>query len=382
MTCAEIIAIGTELLLGEIVDTNTSVIAKEFNKIGIDIHQTSVIGDNRSRIAGLIRQALNRANIIITTGGLGPTVDDPTRIAVAEAFDKDLIFHEDLWDQIRSRFRAFNKIPTENNKKQAFIPEGAIPIENTVGTAPAFLISENKKSVICLPGVPAEMVFLLRERVVPLLIEMYHLNSTITSRIIHTAGIGESTIDDLICELENLENPSVGITAKPGQVDIRITAKARNETLAKEMINPIENLVMEKIGSSVYGFDEDELQKVVSKMAENLDLKISLIHNTDNHDLISNLYRLGIFHEITKFQTNTQKENELNDSLYNNLQNPEMIVQMRIFSKKRQDIKVKIFHLGKSHTRNLRFGGYTTLFNTWIENNLLNFIREVIIQGR
>ena len=146
MPSAEIIAIGTELLLGEISDINTAFIAKALNQIGIDIYRTSIVGDNQSRITDLIKHSIKRAQIVITTGGLGPTVDDPTRQAVADVYGEKLIFHEHLWEQIQSRFRAFNRIPTANNKRQAFIPQNAIPIENPVGTAPAFYIYEK----VCL----------------------------------------------------------------------------------------------------------------------------------------------------------------------------------------------------------------------------------------
>jgi len=173
MPSAEIIAIGTELLLGEISDTNTAFIAKALNYIGIDIYHTSMVGDNQARITEQIKQSIKHAEIVITTGGLGPTVDDPTRQAVADVYGEKLIFHEHLWEQIQSRFKAFNRIPTDNNKKQAFIPQNAVPIENPVGTAPAFYISEKNKTIICLPGVPTEMEYLLNNNIIHLLKKTY-----------------------------------------------------------------------------------------------------------------------------------------------------------------------------------------------------------------
>jgi molybdenum cofactor synthesis domain-containing protein len=157
MPVAEVITIGTELLLGVIQDTNTSFIAKTLNSAGIDIFHASMIGDNEERIALEIRAALKRADIIITTGGLGPTIDDPTRDAVALAFNRRTEFKPELWDQILARFKAYGRTPTENNKRQAFIPEGAVAIPNPVGTAPAFYIEENHKILFSLPGVPSEM---------------------------------------------------------------------------------------------------------------------------------------------------------------------------------------------------------------------------------
>ena len=140
MTTAEIITIGTELLLGETTDTNTRFIARLLRSLGVDLYRTQTIGDNVGRIAETVRLALTRADIVITTGGLGPTVDDPTRQAIAEACDAPLEFHPELWEQITARIARYGRIPTENQKRQAYIPKGAIVIENPVGTAPAFIV--------------------------------------------------------------------------------------------------------------------------------------------------------------------------------------------------------------------------------------------------
>src|SRR5512135_2170348 len=139
MPAAEIIAIGTELLLGEIQDTNTRYLARLLRDYGVDLYRTTIVGDNVDRIAHAIRESLSRCQIIITTGGLGPTVDDPTRQAVAMAAGTELEFQPQLWDQIQDRFERFGRNPTENNRRQAYIPRGAIAMENPVGTAPAFI---------------------------------------------------------------------------------------------------------------------------------------------------------------------------------------------------------------------------------------------------
>ena len=241
MPVAEVITIGTELLLGVIQDTNTSFIAKTIhNSAGIDIFHASMIGDNEERIALEIRAALKRADIIITTGGLGPTIDDPTRDAVALAFNRKTEFKQDLWEQILTRFKAYGRNPTENNKRQAFIPEGAVAISNPVGTAPAFYIEENQKILFSLPGVPSEMKTLLNSDVLPIIKSKFPIESAILLSTIHTAGIGESSVDELVSDLEKMNNPTVGLAAHPGQVDIRITAKANTRELAHELITPIE----------------------------------------------------------------------------------------------------------------------------------------------
>src|SRR5882724_5253624 len=160
---AEIIAIGTEILLGEITDTNSVFIARLLRDLGINLYFMTSVGDNEKRIADSIRIALGRAQIVITCGGLGPTIDDMTRQAVADATDRGLTFHQDLLDQIAERFKGFRSQMTENNKRQAYVPDNAIIIENPVGTAPSFVVEQGDKVVISLPGVPREMKFLMNE---------------------------------------------------------------------------------------------------------------------------------------------------------------------------------------------------------------------------
>ena len=382
MPSAEIIAIGTELLLGEISDTNTAFIAKALNHIGIDIYRTSIVGDNQARITNQINQSIKRAEIVITTGGLGPTVDDPTRQAVADVYGKKLVFHEHLWEQIQSRFRGFNRIPTNNNKKQAFIPQNAIPIENPVGTAPAFYISEKSKTIISLPGVPAEMEYLLNNEIIHLLIKTYNLKSTTISRIIHTAGIGESSIDNLISDLEKLNNPSVGITAKPGQVDIRITAKACNQFQARKLIDPIEKKILKIIGGNVFGFDQDTLQSAVSCLVEKEKINIILYHRTKRANLVSRIKDWGIFKEFKQLPCDSKEKIETDYLLCHNSGNPVMAIFLKEYSDSKLGFRLKIVYDHIVNEKELCFGGHNVLFSTWVENNLLNSVREVIIRKR
>ena len=166
---AEIIAIGTELLLGEIVDTNTSVIARALRSIGIDLYRTAIVGDNPDRIAQAVREAAARSDAVITTGGLGPTVDDASRQGIALAVGLPTEFRPELWEQIQERFARYGRTPTENNRQQAMIPAGALAVENPVGTAPAFIVETPTSAVISLPGVPGEMSYLLETAVLPYL---------------------------------------------------------------------------------------------------------------------------------------------------------------------------------------------------------------------
>lgn len=260
MPVAEIITIGTEILLGEIVDTNARHIARALRDAGVDLYHKTSVGDNSGRIAAAIRQAMHRSDIIITTGGLGPTVDDPTRQAVALAIGVETEYRPELWEQITARFRRFGRQPTENNRRQAFIPKGAIPVENPVGTAPAFIVETPHTVIIALPGVPREMEHLVQAQVLPYLRRRFNLHGIIKARLLHTAGVGESQIDDLISDLEELSNPSVGLAAHSGQVDVRITAKAASEAQADDMIAQVEQLLRQRLGNWIYGADEQTLE--------------------------------------------------------------------------------------------------------------------------
>jgi len=276
MPSAEIITIGTEILLGEIVDTNSAWLARKLRDLNVDVFRTSTVGDNAARIAEVIRETMQRAEIIITTGGLGPTIDDPTREAVALAFGVETVFLPELWEQIIERMQRFGRVPTENQKRQAYIPTGATAIKNAVGTAPAFLMEyrrphplpplpksgEGLGVLISLPGVPREMEYLSENEVFPYLRRRYGLTGTIKARVLHTAGMGESVIDEKIGEFELLANPTVGLAAHYGVVDIRITAKAESEAKADQLIAEVETALREMLGRVIYGADEETLEAI------------------------------------------------------------------------------------------------------------------------
>ncbi len=207
------------------------------------------MGDNVHRIAEAIKLGLERSEIIVTTGGLGPTIDDPTREAAALALGVETEFRPELWQQVQDRFARFGRTPTENNKRQAYVPAGAIAIENPVGTAPAFIGETEKNALICLPGVPREMEYLMTNAVIPYLKKRFDLKGMIKARILRTAGAGESAIDELISDLETLSNPTVGLAAHAGSVDVRITAKADSEQEANDLIAPVEEDLRQRLGT-------------------------------------------------------------------------------------------------------------------------------------
>jgi len=293
MPSAEIITIGTEILLGEIVDTNAPFIARCFRDLGIDLFKKTTVGDNILRIAEAIRQALDRNEIVLTTGGLGPTIDDATRAGVSKALDSELEFRKELWEQVQSRFARFNRQPTENNMRQAYVPKGALALENPVGTAPAFMVENGIKTIISLPGVPQEMEYLLIQHVIPYLSQRYHLKGIIKARIIHTAGIGESQIDDFIADLEVLENPTIGLSAHTGQVDVRITAKADTEDQADGLIQPVESEIRNRLSEWIYGADEETLEEVALQAIRRRGWTITVVESGLDGDLLQRLSRVS-----------------------------------------------------------------------------------------
>ncbi|MCL6430363.1 MAG: CinA family nicotinamide mononucleotide deamidase-related protein [Anaerolineae bacterium] len=260
---AEIISIGTELLLGQIVDTNAAYIARQLASIGLDLYYKTTVGDNEARIAAILRQALARSGVVIATGGLGPTVDDVTREAVAAATSRPLELREELIPEIEAIFRRRGTRMTENNLRQAQLPRGATPIHNPVGTAPGFIVEDAAGIVICLPGVPAEMRYLMEHTVLPYLREKLGLRGVIKVRNLHTCAIGESQVDALIGDLERAANPTVGLAAHPGQTDVRIAAKAESEEEAARLIADTEAEVRRRLGDCIYGADDETLEGVV-----------------------------------------------------------------------------------------------------------------------
>lgn len=266
---AEIIAIGTELLLGQIVDTNSAYIAQQLASIGLDLHFKSTVGDNLERIKSTLKLALSRADYIITTGGIGPTQDDLTRQAVAEVLDRPLIFQPHLYQQIGEFFRRAGRPMSPNNKKQAYIPAGSIPIENPVGTAPGFIAEKNGQAIIVLPGVPHEMRHFMDHSVIPYLRKKLGIQEVIVSRVLKLFGIGESMVDESIKNLMVAGvNPTIGLLAHTqiGEVHIRLTAKATTAAQAQNLIAPIEGQIKERLADYIFGVDEEKYEEVLLRL--------------------------------------------------------------------------------------------------------------------
>ncbi len=274
---AEIITTGTELLLGEIVDTNAPFIARQLRQIGVNLFYKITVGDNRERLAEAIQQALARSDVVIITGGLGPTVDDITREAVADATGRPLLLQPEIVAHLQTFFAKRGRTFTENNLRQAYLPEGALMLPNPIGTAPGFIVEDPRGAVVAMPGVPREMERMMVEQVIPYLKGKMDETSVIVTRIVHTAGIGESVIDERIGHLMHAGNPTVGLAAHLGQVDVRIAARAATEQEALALIAPVEKEIRETLAPWVFGADEETLGGVIARWLRKHDATFAIL---------------------------------------------------------------------------------------------------------
>ena len=402
MPTAEIIAIGTELLLGETADTNTRFIARTLRGLGVDLFRAATVGDNAGRIAQAIREALARAEIVITTGGLGPTVDDPTRQAVAQAVGVELEFRPELWEQITARVARYGRTPTENQKRQAYIPKGAISIENPVGTAPAFIVNVSPllakhprrgqgegpgvraSVVISLPGVPREMETLLTQAVIPYLQKHYNLHDVIKIRTLHTGGVGEAWIDEQIGDLESLTNPTVGLSAHSGIIDIRIAAKAGSEAEADRMLNAIEADVHERLGTVIYGADNATLEAVTLKAVAARGWSLACLESGLDGALIERLVRLGspafvggIRHKVQPEAMEDALEEAFGEARRENRSLAALGITLSV-DEERQAVTILILTPQEKEERHLTYGGHPRNAPRWATNIGLDCLRRCV----
>ena len=285
---AEIVTTGTELLLGEIVDTNAAWMAQQLREAGVNLYYKTTVGDNESRLRGVLELALSRSDAIIVSGGLGPTADDITRQAIAAATGRRLVLDERAMEALRARFARFGAEMTENNRQQAFIPEGAILIENPVGTAPGFIVEVEEQTamparhmaIIAVPGVPREMMRLMTDTVLPYLRERNGRTGVIRRRVLRTIGIGESKLDSLLGGLMLEPNPTVGLAAHTAQADIRITARADTVEQAEALVDGMAERVNALVGEHVYSTEPGEaIEAVVAAMLKRAGAAVALFES-------------------------------------------------------------------------------------------------------
>ena len=258
---AELIAVGTELLLGNIATTDAQMISQGLSQLGINVYYHTVVGDNPQLVRQTVDIALGRADILIPTRGLGPTCDDLTKVAVAQAFGKELVYHEPSAQRIRERFAQRGTPVTENNFQQAMVPEGCTVLDNERGTAPGVAFQAGGTHVLMLPGPPRECAMMFRHRALPYLQKLS--DGVIASRTVKTFGIGESAAEALLRDLMNaLHNPTLAPYAKPTGTELRITAHAPTREEALRLIAPVEEQVKAILGDKVIGVDVDSLEEV------------------------------------------------------------------------------------------------------------------------
>ena len=271
---AEILSIGTEILLGDIVNTNAQFLSKALADLGIDVYYQSVIGDNEERILKAFKDGFERADIIVTTGGLGPTQDDLTKELAAKYFDKELYLHKPTLEWIKDYLKIKDEEVLESNKKQAYIPEDSIILENKNGTAPGLIINENNKILIILPGPPKEMKAMFNDKVLEYLSDL--TGYIIKSKTLRFLGIGESIIAKKVDNIiKNSKNPTVAPYAKDYEAILRITAKDKNEEICNKLIEEKCNEIKDILGEYIYGEDDDNIEGIVGKILCKKKLTIS-----------------------------------------------------------------------------------------------------------
>ena len=263
MNC-ELISVGTEILLGDILNTNVQYLSKALAAIGIGVTHHCTVGDNKERLIAAIDTAFGRCDAVILTGGLGPTPDDLTKETCAEYFGKELYLDDSILAEIESYFCSKNIQMPESNKKQALVPEDSIILENRNGTAPGFIMEKDSKIIVILPGPPKEMVPMYRESVEPYLKKF--TNEIILSKNIRTFGIGESAMSEKVSDLLEGNNPTVAPYAKSGEALLRVTAKAENEEDAEKLMTPVIKEIESRLGDYIYAIDCGSIEEAVAKL--------------------------------------------------------------------------------------------------------------------
>ena len=299
----ELVSVGTELLLGNIVNTNAAWLAERCAALGLFCYYQTVVGDNRERLCAAIRAGLERSDLLILTGGLGPTQDDLTKETAAEVFERPLRMDGHSLKRIEEFFRERGLEMTENNRKQALVPENAIVVDNDNGTAPGLILEKDGKRMILLPGPPNEMKPMFETHIAAFLTELTAEaeGAVIYSRTVKICGEGESGVESRITDLERLENPTVAPYARTGEVHLRVTARAADEKDARKMVKPVIKELKSRFGSAVYTTEEDvSLEKAVVDLLLANELTVSTIESCSGGLLAARLINIPGVSEVFK----------------------------------------------------------------------------------
>lgn len=272
---AEIITVGTEILLGDILNTNCRYLSRELAAMGIEMYYQITVGDNEERLLKTLEESLNRSDIVICTGGLGPTEDDITKEVCAKYFGYKLELHKPSLDAMIERFKHMNRVPTKNNEKQAYFPKEAYILKNDNGTAPGCIMEKEGKMIVVLPGPPKEMESMFENYVKPYLSKL--TDDVIESEVLRIIGVGESKVEnDILDIIDSQTNPTIATYAKGYECTLRITAKAKSVEEAKELIKPMSDEMKRRFGQSLYATGETSIEEVVAKMLVENNLKIAV----------------------------------------------------------------------------------------------------------
>ncbi|MGE5614224.1 MAG: competence/damage-inducible protein A [Bacillota bacterium] len=311
---AEILAVGTELLMGQITNTNAQYISSRLPDIGIGVYYHDVVGDNPDRLRQCLDLALSRSDVVIITGGLGPTKDDLTKETVAAAIGRKLVLDQETLDKMTEFFsRRSGKMPP-NNIKQAYLPEGCIPIRNKNGTAPGCIIENEGKFIVMLPGPPSEMKPMFEESVIPFFAERSEYR--LESRFIRIFGIGESAMEEMLMDIiESQSNPTIAPYAKEGEVTLRITARYEKNDATEDLIAPVENEICRRLGDKVYSRDNSSLDEVAAKLLMESGLTLSVAESCTGGLFASRLTEIpgisAVFDRAIVTYSNRSKMEEL-----------------------------------------------------------------------
>ncbi|WP_085834114.1 competence/damage-inducible protein A [Clostridium merdae] len=269
---AEIISVGTELLLGQVINTDASYVARALSELGIDMMFSCTVGDNNGRLKEALTNALERSDLVITTGGLGPTEDDLTKEAIAECAGVPLVLHDESMERLKEHF--VGRYMGQNQIKQAMLPKGATVLLNDRGTAPGCAVeTKDGKIIMMFPGPPSELVPMLHNYGIPYL--MKRENASIFSMNVHVFGQGEGAVAEMLSDMTDASNPTVATYAKEGEMYVRVTAKAENAQKAEEMCRPVAEQIRERIGDCVYGINVDCLEQLIVNLLSERKLTIA-----------------------------------------------------------------------------------------------------------
>lgn len=311
---AEIISVGSELLLGQIANTNAQWLSNKLAKIGINVFYHHTVGDNFVRLENVMKLAQDRSDLVIVTGGLGPTDDDLTRDVAKKILQQELVIDEKILQKVKQYFLKNNIKMSENNKKQALVFKGATVFSNTEGMAPGMFVDHHDVGWIFLPGVPREMKAIMEQEAIPFIVKHYHLQEMIFSKVLKFIGIGESILEDKLLDiLRNQTNPTIAPLAGDGEVTLRITAKASSKQEAISMFQHLEEEILSRVGEYCYGIDEETLETKVLQYLQQKEMTIASAESLTGGRFIDRLISIpgassSVVGSIVSYQTRSKEQ--------------------------------------------------------------------------